>query len=47
MDEIEELDMFRDEILKRPLVMQPTVLSGKGLQKLNCFFFVERGKSWL
>ncbi|KAK6165859.1 hypothetical protein SNE40_022688 [Patella caerulea] len=31
METVEELDLFKNELLKRPLVLQPTSESGKGL----------------
>uniref|UniRef100_A0A8W8MQ40 Uncharacterized protein n=1 Tax=Magallana gigas TaxID=29159 RepID=A0A8W8MQ40_MAGGI len=45
MGSSDELETFRAELLKRPLVVQPTVLSGSGFQSINCFFSVDR-ENW-
>lgn len=44
METIDELECFRDELMKRPLVLQPSVQAGSGIQKINCFFNVKKGK---
>ncbi|XP_021376292.1 uncharacterized protein LOC110465042 [Mizuhopecten yessoensis] len=44
MGTVNELDMFKSELLKRPLVLQPVINAGTGIQKLNCFFRVRKEK---
>ncbi|XP_062596040.1 uncharacterized protein LOC134280291 [Saccostrea cucullata] len=44
MGSSDELETFRAELLKRPLVVQPVVLAGSGFQSINCFFSVQREK---
>ncbi|XP_060076481.1 uncharacterized protein LOC132556112 [Ylistrum balloti] len=44
MATLDELDTFRSELLKRPLVIQPVIEAGSGIQKLNCFFRVRKEK---
>lgn len=44
MATIAELETFRSELMKRPLVIQPVINAGTGIQKLNCFFKVRKEK---
>ncbi|KAJ8313519.1 hypothetical protein KUTeg_008080 [Tegillarca granosa] len=46
METIAELECFRDELMKRPLVLQPSVQAGSGIQKINCFFNVKK-ENWV
>lgn len=43
MDSVDELIEFRKELLKRPLVLQPIIQAGSGIQRLDCFFCVKKG----
>lgn len=47
MGSSDELETFRAELLKRPLVVQPIVMAGSGFQSINCFFSVQRGRQLL
>ncbi|XP_052095672.1 uncharacterized protein LOC127731002 [Mytilus californianus] len=42
MDSVDELIEFRKELLKRPLVLQPIIQAGSGIQRLDCFFCVKK-----
>ncbi|XP_033761438.1 uncharacterized protein LOC117343209 [Pecten maximus] len=44
MGTLNELDTFQSELMKRPLVIQPVIDAGSGIQKLNCFFRVRKEK---
>ena len=44
MESVEELEIFQAELLKRPLVLQPVIRNGSGLQKMNCFFSTVEGR---
>lgn len=42
MDSVDELMQFREELMKRPLVIQPIIQAGTGIQSLDCFFCVKK-----
>lgn len=48
METVEEIDIFKNELLKRPLVIQPDVVSGTSIKYLkrwlDCGLFVNRGR---
>ena len=44
MESVDELQEFRNEMLKRPLVLQPIIQAGTGIQSLDCFFCLKKGK---
>lgn len=46
MDSVDELIEFREELLKRPLVIQPVIQAGTGIQSLDCFFCVKK-EPWI
>ncbi|WAQ94284.1 hypothetical protein MAR_006755 [Mya arenaria] len=46
MEKLEELDLFMVELMKRPLVLQPSAHIGRGLAVLGCSFYTTEEK-WL
>lgn len=46
MESVDELIEFREELLKRPLVIQPVIQAGTGIQSLDCFFCVKK-EPWI
>jgi len=44
MEEPEDLDLFIAELLKRPLVVQPSAQIGRGLAVINCTLRTREGK---
>ncbi|KAK3108612.1 hypothetical protein FSP39_011853 [Pinctada imbricata] len=40
MESLEELEDFQGEILRRPLVVQPLLKIGSGIQMMKCFFCI-------
>lgn len=44
MEEPDDLDLFIEELMKRPLVVQPSAHIGRGIAAINCTFKTREGK---
>lgn len=44
MEDPDEIDLFMTELMKRPLVLQPSAYIGRGLALIGCTLYTREGK---
>ena len=44
MENPDEIDLFMAELMKRPLVLQPSAFIGRGLSIIRCTLYSNEGK---